>query len=56
MFHLHSNDYWFLLSVYAPKSKRERKYYWNKIFDMVYNSNLNKGIIMGDFNTPLTDE
>ena len=56
MFHLHSNDYWFLLNVYAPNSKRERKNCWIKFCDMVQNRNLNKGIIIGDFNTLLTDE
>ena len=56
VFHLYSNDIWFVLNVYAPNSKRERKNYWSKICDMVQTSNINKGNIMGDFNTPLMDE
>ena len=53
---MNSNGSWFLLNVYAPNPKRERKNYWTKICAMVDNKNLNKGIKMGNFNTPLTNE
>ena len=53
---MNSNDSWFLLNVYDPNNKRERKNYWTKVGVLVQNSSLKKGIIMGDFNTPLVDE
>ena len=56
VFHIHSRDSWFLLNVYAPNSKRERRDFWDKILCLIQSSNLKKGIIMGDFNTPLSDE
>ena len=52
VFHMYSNDIWFLLNVYAPNSKRERKNYWSKVYDMVQTSNIKKCIIMEDFNSP----
>lgn len=54
--HLHSNDSWFLLNIYAPNNKRERKNYWSKVGNRVHASDLKKGIILGDFNTPLVDK
>ena len=35
VFHLYSNDIYFLLNVYDQNSKRERNNYWSKICDMV---------------------
>lgn len=55
-FHIHSNEIWFLLNVYAPNNKRDRKSYWSRVEGLVKNSNMKKGIIMGDFNTPLLDK
>ena len=54
--HIHSDDSWFILNLYSPNSKRERKAYWDKIYAVIINNNINKGIIMGDFNSPLTDD
>ena len=48
MFHMYSNDSWFLLNVYSPNNKREKEKYWSKVCDMVQTSNLEKGIIMGE--------
>lgn len=56
VFHMYSNESWFLLNLYAPNNKRERKNYWSKVGELVQTSNLKKGIIMGDFNTLLVDE
>ena len=42
--------------VYAPNNKRERNNYWSKVGEIVQTSNLNKGIIMGDVDTPLVYE
>ena len=53
---MYSNDFWFLLNVYAPNSKRERKNYWTKFYALVQTSSIKKGIIMGDFNSLLVDE
>ena len=55
-YHILSNENWFFLNLYAPSNKRERKNYWTKVGELVQSSNLKKGIIMGDFNTPLVDE
>ena len=46
VFHRNSNDSWFLLNVYAPNTKRERKDYWTKLCSIIQNSNPYKGIIM----------
>ena len=56
VFHVYSNDSWFLLNVYAPNSKRERREFWEKTLDVIWRTDINKGIIMGDFNTPLSDD
>ena len=56
VFHFHSNDHWFLLNLYAPNNKREKKSYWSRAEGMIQNNNLKKGIILGDFNTPLLDK
>ena len=56
VFYMNSNDSWFLLNVYAPNFKRKRKDYWTKLFSIIQNTNLNKGIIMGYFNSPLSNE
>lgn len=53
--HIHSKENWFLLNLYAPNNKRGRQNYWTKVGNLVQSSNLKKGIIMGDFNTPLMD-
>ena len=45
-----------LTVLFAPNNKRERKNYWIKVGELVQSSNLKKGIIMGDFNTPLVVE
>ena len=50
--HVHTGDSWFVLNVYAPNSKRERSVFWMGIFDVIRNSNINKGVIMGDFKFP----
>jgi len=56
VFHIHSKEFWFLLNLYAPNNKRERKSYWSRPEGLVQNNNMKKGIIMGDFNTPLLDK
>lgn len=56
VFHMYSKDSWFLLNAYTPNTKQERKVYWAKLSSLIQNCNLNKGIIMGDFNTSLFDE
>ena len=56
VYHIHSNESQFLLNLYAPNNKRERKNYWTKVGELVQSSNLKKGIIMGDFNTLLVYE
>ncbi len=56
VFHIPSNDSRFLLNLYAPNNKRERNNYWTRAQSLVQSRNLKKGIIMGDFNTPLLDE
>ena len=33
--HMNNNDSWFLLNVYSPYSKRERKDYWTKICSII---------------------
>lgn len=53
--HIRPNKNWFLLNLYASNKKRERKNYWTKVGNLMQSSNLKKGIIMGDFNTPLQD-
>ena len=53
---MYSNESQFLLNLYAPNNKRERNNYWSKVGELVQTSNLKKGIIMGDLNTPLMDE
>ncbi len=42
--------------MYAPNSKRERRVFCAKMLDVIKSSNINKGIIMGDFNTPILDD
>ena len=54
--HIYSYDSWIILNLYAPNSKRERKAYWDKIYVVIINNNINKGIIMRDFNSALTDD
>ena len=54
--HIHNDDSWFILNLYTPNSKRERKDFWAKISMVVSIKNINKGIIMGDFNSPLIDD
>ena len=54
--HNFSNECWFLMNIYAPNNKREQKSYWHKVKEMVQNLDIKKGIIMGDFNSPLADE
>ena len=56
VFHIQSKDFWFLLNLYAPNNKRDRKSFWSRAEDLVQKSNMKKGIIMGDFNTPLQDK
>ena len=56
VFHFHTNEFWFLLNIYAPNNKRDRKSYWARAEGSVQNKNMKKGIIMGDFNTPLMDK
>ena len=56
VFHIHSKEFWFLLNLYARNNKRERKSYWSRPEGLVQNSNMKKGIIMGDFNTPLLNK
>lgn len=56
VFHLHTNDCQFLLNFYAPNNKRERKTYQTKVGKLVHASDLKKGIILVDFNTPLVGE
>ena len=53
--HIHSDDTWFILNLYAPNSKRERKALWAKISAVITINNIDKRIIMGDLNFPLTD-
>ena len=53
--HIHSNDSWFILNLYAPNSKRERKSFWDKMHVVIINNNVYKGIIMGEFNSPLSN-
>lgn len=50
-----TNDTWFVLNIYAPNSRREWIVYWRRVLQIVQGCNVNKGIIMGDFNTPLTN-
>ena len=50
--HIHSDDSWFILNLYAPNSKRERKAFWAKIVEVISINNINKGIIMGISNPP----
>ena len=52
---LQTNDFWFLVNIYAPNNKRDRKKFWTKFGKLVQASDIKKGIIMGDFNTPLED-
>lgn len=54
--HIHSDDSWSILNLYAPISKRERKAFWAKILEVISVNNIKKGIIMRDFNSPLTDD
>ena len=54
--HVHSGDSWFILNVYAPNSKMERTVFLMDILDVICKSNINKGVIMGDFNSLLTNE
>lgn len=53
--HLLSNKTWFLLNIYAPNNKRGRREYWTRVEEKVRNLDVKKGIILGDFNTPLVD-
>ena len=55
VFHFQSNESWLILNLYAPNSKKERNFFWTKLLGILFNCNLNKGIIMGDFNSPLSD-
>ena len=50
--YIHNDDSWFILNLYAPNSKRERKAFWAKIFVVITSININKGIIMGEFQLP----
>ena len=54
--HIHSDDSWFILNLYTPNSKRERKALWDKTYAFINNINTKKGIIMGNFNSPLTND
>ena len=54
--HNFSKECWFMMNIYAPNNKRERKSYWHKVEEMVQKLDIKKGIIMGDFNSPLVDE
>ena len=54
--HVHSDNSWFILNVYAPSSKRERRVFWTNIIDVIHKSNINKGAIMGYFNSYISDE
>jgi hypothetical protein len=45
-----------MLNIYAPNTRRERSNYWRKVILTIQGCNVKKGIIMGDFNTPLTDQ
>ena len=54
--HIHISDTWFLLNVYAPNSTRERRVFWENILDVIQSSNINKCIIIWDFNAPLLDD
>ena len=51
--HAQSGDSWFILNVYAPNVKRERRVFWAKILDVIHNSNINKGVIWGISTPPL---
>lgn len=53
---LQTNSFWFLVNIYAPNNKRERKNYWVKVRKLVQASDIKKGIIMGDFNCLLEDK
>ena len=33
--HINSKDSWFLLNIYTPYSKRERKDYWTKLCSII---------------------
>ena len=44
---------WFLMNIYAPNSKNGRKVFWSRLCELFANLKDPKGIIMGDFNTPL---
>ncbi len=55
VFHIQSNESWLILNLYAPNTKKERNCFWSKLLGILSNCNLNKGIIMGDFNLPLFD-
>ena len=35
VFHIHSNENWFLLNLYAPNNKRDRKNYWSRVGGLV---------------------
>ena len=51
-----TKESWFLMNIYAPNNKKQRKCYWHKVEEMVQKLDIKKGIIMGDFNSPLADE
>ena len=51
-----SCDSWFILNVYAPNYEKERRLFWMDIFYVICKSNINKGVIMGAFNSLLTAE
>ena len=53
---LQTNECWFLVNIYAPNNKKGRKDYWVKVGKMVQASDMKKGLILGDFNTPLEDK
>ena len=53
--HIQSNDSWLILNLYAPNTKKERNSFWTKLLDILSKCNVKKGIIMGDFNSPLSD-
>ena len=55
VFHFQSNDSWLILNLYAPNTKKERNCFWIKLLGILSKCILIKGIIMGDFNSPLSD-
>ena len=52
-FNSKTHDRWFIINIYAPNTKNGRRLFWNKICNLMTKLGDPKGIIMGDFNTPL---